>query len=107
MRSRDLRHSIELQARTDVADGMGGVTSSWATQGSAIRAAIWPVSVSEQRKAAAPTAIGTHQIRIRYYAGISEAWRVKFGSRFFSIVGIVDKEEKRVQMDLLCREVMA
>lgn len=107
MNSGALRHSIELQAYTSTPDGMGGTQDTWTTQGSAVRAGIWPVSVSEQRKAASPTAVGTHQIRIRYYAGLSAAWRVKFSTRYFSIVSVVDKEERHVQMDLLCREVMA
>jgi SPP1 family predicted phage head-tail adaptor len=85
---------------------MGGTVDVFSTVAT-IRAGIWPVSVSEQRRAAAPTAVGTHQIRIRYYAGLSAAWRVKFGARYFSIVSVVDKEERHVQMDLLCREVMA
>ena len=78
----------------------------WATVAT-VRAGIWPVSVAEQRRAAAPTAVGTHQIRLRYYAGLSAAWRVKFSDRYFSIVSIVDKEERHVQMDLLCKEVIA
>jgi SPP1 family predicted phage head-tail adaptor len=85
---------------------MGGTVDVWATVAT-VRAAIWPVSVSEQRRAAAPTAVGTHQIRIRYYAGLSAAWRVKFGTRYFSIVSVVDKEERHVQMNLLCKEVLA
>jgi len=107
MRSGDLRNVIELQAYTSTPDGMGGEISVWATQGSPVPAAIWPVSVSEQRRAAAPTAVGTHQIRIRYYAGLSAAWRVKFGARLFSIVSVVNHEERGVQMDLLCKEVLS
>jgi len=105
MNSRDLLHSVELQNFASVADGMGGSTDTWSTVAT-VRAAVWPVSVSEQRKAASPTAVGTHQIRIRYYSGLSAAWRVKFGTRYFSIVSVVNKEERNVQMDLLCREVL-
>lgn len=106
MRPGDLRHSIELQAATNVADGMGGVTSTWATQ-AAVRSAIWPTSATEQKRAGAPTMTITHTIRIRHYAGLLASWRVKFGTRYFSIVSIVDENEKHVQMDLLCREVVA
>jgi len=51
--------------------------------------------------------VATHQIRIWYYAGIKASWRVKFGSRFFSIESIVNHEERNVQMDLLCKEVLS
>lgn len=106
MRSGDLRHSIELQSFTSTPNGMGGFSQVWATT-TTVRAAIWPVSVVEQVRAGAPTAVGTHKVRIRYYSGLSAANRVKFGTRYFSIVSIVDKDEKGVQMDLLCQEVMA
>lgn len=106
MRSGDLRHTIELQSYTSTPDGMGGETASWSTEAT-VRAAIWPVSVNEQLRAAAPTAVGTHKIRIRYYSGLSAAWRVKFGTRYFSIVSVVDANEKHEQIDLLCREVLS
>lgn len=105
MRSGSLIHRIELQAFASVSDGMGGLTNTWTTQ-DAVRAAIWPVSAAEQLRAAAPTMIATHRIQIRYYEGLHPSWRVKFGSRYFSIVSIIHKDEKRVQMDLLCREIV-
>jgi SPP1 family predicted phage head-tail adaptor len=98
-------HTIELQSSTFVSDGMGGSSSTWATE-TRVRAAIWPTSVTEQIRAASPAMVGTHKIRIRYYDGIKASWRVLFGTRYFSIVAIVDKDEKHVQMDLLCREVL-
>jgi SPP1 family predicted phage head-tail adaptor len=85
---------------------MGGVDSVWATVAT-VRAAIWPTSAKEQKEAAAPVMTMTHQIRIRYYSGLLASYRVKFGTRYFSIVSIVDREERHVQMDLLCREVVA
>jgi len=105
MRSGDLRHSIELQSATAVSDGMGGETLTWSTQAT-VRAAIWHGSATEQTRAAAPTMTITHTIRIRYYAGIGASWRIKFGTRYFSIGAIFDKDEKHVQMDLLCKEVL-
>ena len=105
MRSGDLRHSIELQSYTSTPNGMGGFLQSWSTTAT-VWAAIWPTSASEQKKAAAPTMVATHQIRIRYYPGLSAAWRVRFGLRYFSIVSIVNHEEHNVQVDLLCREVV-
>jgi len=101
-----LRHRIELQKFTSVADGMGGSTNTWNTEDT-VRAAIWPASAAEQLKAGAQTMTATHRIQIRYYDGLAPSWRVKFGTRYFSIVSIIDKDEKHVQMDLICREVVA
>lgn len=101
-----LRHRIALESFTTSSDGMGGGTATWATEVLNLPAAIWPTSAKEQRQAAAPTMSISHQIRIRYYEGISAAWRVKFGTRYFSITSIVDFEERHIYMDLLCREVL-
>jgi len=101
-----LRHRVELQAFTSVSDGMGGQTNTWTTE-DAVRAAIWPVSAAEQVRAGAQAMTATHRIQIRYYDGLKPSWRVKFGSRYFSIVSIIDKDEKHAQVDLLCREVIS
>jgi len=85
---------------------MGGFFQSWSTVAT-VWAALWPVSANEQIRAASPTMTLTHRIRIRYYSGIGPDWRVKFGARFFAIESIVNHEERGVQMDLLCREVVA
>lgn len=107
MRAGDLRHRIDLEAIVSVPDGMGGSTDSWVAQATNLPAAIWPVSVKEQVRAGAETMVGTHNVRIRYYPGVSAAWRARYGTRYFSIVSVVDKEERHVQMDLLCKEVLA
>ena len=100
------RHSVELQAATSTPNGMGGFVDTWATQAT-VRAAIWPTSATEQKKAGAQTMVATHTIRIRYYPGVSASWRVKFGDRYFSIASIVNRDEKNVQVDLVCREVVS
>ena len=106
MRIGGLRHRVEIQKFTNVADGMGGNTATWTTE-DAVRAAVWPISVNEQLRSASPTMVATHRIQIRYFEDIKPSWRVKFGSRYFSIVSIIDKDEKHAQMDLLCREVVS
>jgi SPP1 family predicted phage head-tail adaptor len=105
MNAGTLRHQIELQSFTSTPNGMGGFSQTWSTAAT-VRAAIWPTSATEQKRAAAPTMVGTHTIRIRYYSGLLASWRIKFGTRFFSIVSIIDKDEEHVQVDLLCREVL-
>ena len=107
MRIGGLKHRVTLQSYTAASDGMGGEISTWITQRANVPAAIWPVSAAEQVRAGAPTMTLTHRIQIRYYDGIKASWRIKFGTRYFSIVSIVDKDERHVQIDLLCREVVA
>jgi SPP1 family predicted phage head-tail adaptor len=101
-----LNKRIELQAPTSVSDGMGGYTTTYATDSSAW-AAIWPTSAKEQIVANAPSMIVTHRIRIRYHSTIDGSWRVKYGTRYFSIVSIVNYEEANRWLDLLCKEAAA
>jgi SPP1 family predicted phage head-tail adaptor len=87
---------------------MGGQTLTWATQAT-VWAAIWPVSAAEQIKAGAPSMSITHRIRIRFFEPLRASWRIKkLGEeRYFSLSGIVDKEERHFQQDLLCKETKA
>lgn len=105
MNSGELRHRVELQSATPVANGMGGFTDTWATVVT-VWGAVWPVSAAEQVKAGAQTMTATHRIRIRYYEPVRASWRVKFGARYFSIGAIVNKDERNYQMDLVCSEVV-
>lgn len=105
MNSGPLRHSVELQSYTSTPDGMGGEISSFSTIAT-VRAAIWPTSAKEMLQGNAPTLTITHRVRIRYYAGFQGNWRIKFGSRFFSVVSIINPNEKNELLDIMCKEVM-
>jgi SPP1 family predicted phage head-tail adaptor len=83
---------------------MGGFSQTWSTAAT-VRAAIWPISATEQKRAAAPTMTITHQVRIRYYANLRGDWRIKFGSRYFSVVSIINTNEKNEILDIMCKEV--
>lgn len=105
MRIGDLRHKIELQEPTSASDGMGGETITFSTSAT-VWAAVWPIPAIEQIRAAAPTMIGTHRVRIRYYSDLAPDWRIKFGTRYFSIVSIVNPSEKNEMQELICKEVL-
>jgi SPP1 family predicted phage head-tail adaptor len=107
VRAGRLRHRIDLEAISSVPDGMGGSTDSWVAQATSVPADIVPVTATEAVRAGTSAMVGMHKVTIRYYAGLSAAWRVKFGSRYFSIAGIANVGERRVEMELMCREVIA
>lgn len=106
MRIGGMRQRIKLQSFTNTTDNMGGFTKTWTTE-AIVPAAIWPVSAKERIRSESPTMTTTHRIQIRYYEGLSPKWRVMFGSRYFNIVSIINKEERNIQMDLLCEEASA
>lgn len=103
-----LNRVITIESKTDVADGMGGFTSTWGTRSGMgeVPAAIWPIKAVEAQQNMAIVMNVSHQIRIRYHAGILPADRVKYGARYFNIVSILNKEERNVFLDLMCKEIV-
>jgi SPP1 family predicted phage head-tail adaptor len=103
MRIGDLNKRISIQYQTKVPDGLGGFTTIW-TEAAAIFGAIWPVSANEQIQAAQVTMTITHRVRIRYRSVLRPSWRIKFGTRYFNIVSIIDPNMAHKYLDLLCKE---
>jgi len=91
LRAGDLKHLIDIQEATLVADGMGGQTTTWANVSglSGLRAAIWPLYASERLEAMQLEHAISHRIRIYYRPGLNADMRVvldKGGERIASIV---------------------
>ena len=99
----DLNKRVEIQVPTKTTDGMGGFTVVFGTT-TTIWAAIWPVSASEQVKANATTMTISHRIRIRYRSAFKSSYRIKFGTRYFSIVSILNPNERGEWLDILAKE---
>lgn len=106
MRAGQLRHTISIQEQTDTADGMGGFTTSWADISGmdAISAAIWPFSSKESLDAMKLELVVTHKIRIRYRSGITAKNRIKFGSRIFNIISLMNHDERGISWDIMATE---
>lgn len=99
-----LNKRINFEAQTKTPDGMGGWIVIWKTVASSIAAGIWPISASEQVQAAQVVMTVSHRIRIRYRSILKASWRIRFGTRYFSIISIINPNEKREMFDLLCKE---
>jgi SPP1 family predicted phage head-tail adaptor len=99
----DLNQRITIQSQTRTADGMGGWTETWATLAT-VWAAVWPVSAREILKAGQTSMEITHRIKIRYRAGVDPSYRILFGTRYFSIMSIINVGERGEWLELLCKE---
>lgn len=99
-----LNKRITLQAKGKVPDDYGGVTVTW-TDIATVWAALWAKSGIEKSLSMQETMTITHQIRIRYRSAFSQAWRIKFGNRFFNIISIKNPNEHGEMLDLMCKEV--
>jgi len=98
-----LKHSITIQEQNDVSDGMGGSTTTW-TDLFDTRAAIWPTSSKERLDAMKLELQITHKIRMRYRSGITSKHRIKFGTRTFNIISLINPDERNIMYNILAVE---
>lgn len=101
-----LRHLVTLQqlgARVD--DDMGGGSIPF-TDVAQLWASIEPLSGRELLQAGQLDDRMTHRVRMRYYAGIRPSWRIAYESRVFDIKSIADKEERHIELELMCEELI-
>ncbi len=67
-------------------------------------AAINPLSGRELEYARQMVAEATHEVRMRYTNEVTEKMRLEYDGRFFHIQHIADKDERRVELRLICVE---
>lgn len=103
MRIGDLNKRVTLQSPTLTADGLGGHTTAWAAE-TTVFGAIWPLSARESLAGGQVAMEITHRIRIRYKGGVLPTWRVKYGTRYFAVVSVINPNEAGKMLDLLCKE---
>lgn len=106
MRSGKLRHRIAIETPTRTPDAGKGYSTSWATMsGGDVWAEITPLSSSDRFAQAHVYNGTTHTVTIRKLTGVDSTKRVKFGSRYFSINGVTNKDERGIEMQLSCEEL--
>ena len=109
--ARDLKHKVTIQSATVALDTFGQPTETWTTWGTAW-ASITQLTASgisggrEARYAQQVNGEITHEFRMRYRAGIVLAMRFSFDSRTFGIVDINNVNEEKVELRIMCKEVV-
>jgi SPP1 family predicted phage head-tail adaptor len=98
-----LRHRIAIERVTETRDTDGSVIETWSTYAT-VQASIEPISGREYFAAQSTQADVTHRIGLRYLSGIIPKMRVKFGSRVFEILSIININERNRELQLMCRE---
>ena len=93
----DYRNRIELQRRTAAA------LNTWTTVAT-VWAAIEPLSGNQFYQNLVATTEVTGRVRIRYRTDIKPDYRLKFGTRIFSIVGLVNPKESNQELQIMYRE---
>lgn len=101
-----LRHAVQLQQQSETKGAAGGVVISWSTVAT-VRAAVEPSSGAEFIQADQKSSITYANIYIRHgseWATINTSWRVKFGTRTFNILSVVNKRLTNQTLMLQCIE---
>jgi SPP1 family predicted phage head-tail adaptor len=98
-----LRHRITIEESTETQDADGSVTENWSAFAAA-QGSIEPISGREYFSAQTTRADLTHRVNLRYVAGIMPKMRVRFGSRIFDILSVINVDERNRELQLMCRE---
>jgi SPP1 family predicted phage head-tail adaptor len=101
----EYRHVIEFESLENVSDSYGAPFDRW-LHVLKTRAAIYPISGKEFYAAETVNSEVSHKVNMRYMPGITPDLRIKFGDRFFSIISIINFQEKNIQLQLLCKELI-
>jgi len=107
MRIGKLRHRVAIQAKAEPVpvDATGQSQPSWSTL-TTVWASIEPAGGKEFYAGQQVNAEVSHKVTIRYYADLTTAHRLLFGSRIFDINYIRNVDERKVYQELLCKEAV-
>jgi SPP1 family predicted phage head-tail adaptor len=104
----EFRHIITFQKKSDGQNSYGEVSkndSDW-TNVVTVRAGIYPISGKEFYAAETVNSEVSHKVNLRYIPGITPDMRIKFGARTFKIFSVINFQEKNIELQLLCKELI-
>ena len=99
----DLRHRLTLEQLQREDDDGGGFTESW-VEVATLFADLRPVSGGENVEADRLAGRVTHEVSLRYRAGVQPAMRFRQGGRLFHIVSVINVDERNRWLTCLCEE---
>lgn len=105
MRAGKLRHQITIEQVTETQSTTGMTAETW-SEFATVWAAVEPLRGREFFASKQIQAEISTRIRIRYLAGITPKMRVLFGTRVYLIDSVIDAEERHIEMQLMCREII-
>ena len=102
-----MRHRVIVYAITQVDDGNGGFERSdpsVPTEIATVWANVQPMSAREQQWGMKFQEVVTHKILTRYNAAFLSGQQLRHDGKPFYIVSIVDTDQRKEFMTLMCRE---
>lgn len=104
MQAGKLNQRIELQSATTAKNTYGEDVKTWATY-TTVWASVVPLSGRELIYAQQISSEINIRVTIRYAATVAVGHRVKYGTRYFDINAVIDREMKNEQIELMCKEL--
>lgn len=107
MDSGKLRHKVSLQSLVEGSPNLkpsGEPDAVWTDVLTNVSASIEPLRGRELFAAQEHHSEVTTRIRIRYRDGVTAAQRVKFGTRVLNILAVLNREERDIELELMCSE---
>jgi SPP1 family predicted phage head-tail adaptor len=101
-----MRHRLQLEAALETADGGGGVTRTWALAAE-VWAALKPLAGDERVEADGVHGRVSHEVWIRYRAGVLADMRFRLGARVFEIRSVIDTGERHRFLRCMVEERVA
>lgn len=101
----ELRHRITIQKLNNSQNEYGEVSELWGDILN-VRAGIYPISGKEFFAAETVNSEISHKVKIRYIEGIMPNMRIKFNNRIFSIESVINFQERNIELQLLCKELI-
>ncbi len=105
MRAGLLRHGVTIKKPTRATGSDGKVTTSW-IEFDQVWASVEPLTGKEFLESQQMKNMVTHRIRIRHLPGVVPTYRVEFDSRVFNIEYVLNADERNIEMELMCKEVV-
>lgn len=105
MRAGQYRHRVAIKDKTVTRDSYGGEVITWSTVAT-VWADIRPIRGREYLEMDQSQADITHRVYLRYRPGIEPTMRLEFESRTFHIESVIRPAERRIGLELICRELV-
>jgi SPP1 family predicted phage head-tail adaptor len=101
----ELRHRIVIQKLENTQDSFGQPVEKW-NDVATVWSSVKPLVGREFFAAETVNSEVTHKVRMRYKAGITPDMRVKFGIRIFQITAVINYQERNIELQLMCKELV-
>ncbi len=112
MQAGKLRHRVTIKKHGGVPpalsypDSHGQKHVNW-TNHATVWASVEPLSGRELLRAQEVESAVTHRVRMRYTSGVTPDMRIALSTRRFNILSIRNRDERNVELELMCVEIAA